>query len=363
MLNNITLYNYRNIDKSAISLTEQANILIAPNGYGKTNLIESIYYSIFRNSFRPLHSYEELMGKESDFTKIELEWFNNDLITTISNKDRLSRKTVLNNKKALKRSILEKFPLILFAPHSVDLVNGEPKIRRDDFDSFIQLVKPGFLNQLNEYNTVLRNRNALLKALREGFSSKKELYFWTEKLVKLSSEISRIRQDYINKVNEIVPRLSQEMYHDIDNLKINYIPNVNNEGFNNFTEAYSTKFIENEEKEIVVGKTLYGSHKDDYEFSFRINNSTMNLKFHGSRGQQRIGSFLFKMGQLQILEETNDVPVLLLLDDIMSELDNIHRENIAAFLLNKKNQLLLTGADKNEIPNLILKKSKVIKLK
>ena len=84
-------------------------------------------------------------------------------------------------------------PLVLFAPHSVDLINGEPKIRRNDFDAFLFLVENSYLALLKQYLSVLKNRNNLLRALKEGFSSRSELDFWTEKIIDLSTQISKIR--------------------------------------------------------------------------------------------------------------------------------------------------------------------------
>ncbi len=362
MLNNITLYNYRNIEKARISLHDKVNTLIAKNGYGKTNLIESIYYSIFRTSFRPLKSYTEIIGNKDISTKIELEWDSNDIVIILNSEPKQIRKTLLNSKRGVKKEILSKFALILFAPHSVDLVNGEPKIRRDDFDSFLLLVEPKYETLLKQYTTVLKNRNAVIKAIKDGFSKKNELHFWTDKIIDLSSQLSEIRENYINKLNTIVPSLSQELYHDVLDLHIIYHPNVDVSENNSFYESYAAKYIENEKKELIIGKTMYGAHKDDYSFLFSTKEQELDLKFHGSRGQQRIGSFLFKMGQSQILENEHDIKVLLLLDDIMSELDSTHRENIAKLLLQKENQLLITGADRNEIPKILLDNSNSISL-
>lgn len=364
MLHNITLHNYRNIQKASIELADGVNLLVAKNGFGKTNFVESVYYSIFRGSFRPLNSYTELVGIKSEYTMIELDWDGNILKTNIAKIPKQTRSTLLNTKKPTKKTVFEKFSVILFAPHSVDLVNGEPKIRRDDFDSFISLLEPSYSSYLKEYSTVLKNRNAVIKAIKDGFAKKSELAFWTDRIVDLSSKTSEIRENYINLLTEIIPSVSNTLYHDVSELTPIYLPNVTKIGSQSFLEAYSNKFIENEEKELLVGKTLYGSHKDDYDFKFKTEYSEepLTLKYHGSRGQQRIGSFLFKMGQAKILREKRDMETLLLLDDIMSELDSTHRNNIAKFLLNEKYQIILTGADINEIPEALTSVAKKIEI-
>ncbi|MCA9381681.1 DNA replication and repair protein RecF [Candidatus Dojkabacteria bacterium] len=363
MLQHIKAYNYRNLENIDLALSDSINLLIAPNGFGKTNLIEMVYYSVFRASFRPLHSYAELLGDKDNHLKIELDWHNNTLETIISNTSKLQRKTLLNAKVGRKRKILENFALMLFAPHSVDLVNGEPKTRRDDLDFFIMMIEPNYESDLKTYNSVLKNRNALLKALREGLSSTKELKYWTDKIVSIGSVIEQVRINYIKQINEFVPIVSKDLYHDITGLKIEYLSNVEIEN-DNIENSLRQKYADNEQKEIIVGKTLYGPHKDDYFFQFDTNiYKDKNLKFHGSRGQQRIGSFLFKMAQAEITREYNSNDVLLFLDDIMSELDSTHRDNIAEFLIKKNYQIVITGADENEIPKAIQKNANIIKIK
>ena len=216
------------------------------------------------------------------------------------------------------------------------------------------MLEPNYESDLKTYNSVLKNRNALLKAMREGLADSKELKYWTEKLISVGSILEKVRINYIKQINDFVPIVSKDLYHDITDLKVEYIPNVEFDSEDEIENALTNKYSENEQKEIIVGKTLYGPHKDDYYFKFDTSvYKDKNLKFHGSRGQQRIGSFLFKIAQAEITREYNSNDVLLLLDDIMSELDSTHRDNIAEFLINKNYQIIITGADINEIPSII----------
>jgi DNA replication and repair protein RecF len=365
MLEKILLYNYRNIGKSSIHLSEGINLLVAPNGYGKTNLIESIYYSVFRTSFRPIASYQELIGTKDEFAKITLDWDSAILETVMGKDNSHRRKITLNGKVGRRKEILERFPAILFAPHSVDLVNGEPKIRRSDFDAFLMLYKSGYDKLLGSYNTVLKNRNSVIKAIQEGHASKDELSFWTKKLIEHGTQITSLRSTIIDSINQFVPAYSNSLYHSIKSFSIKYTPNLEFKNIDEIEDIYSKKYEENMEKEIIVGKTLYGPHKDDYTFIFVPENSSdkLSLRFHGSRGQQRIGSLLVKLGQLSVLETVKeDHKVLLLLDDIMSELDDDHRKNVAKLILEKDYQCLITGADIHEIPDTIRKVATTISL-
>jgi DNA replication and repair protein RecF len=359
MLEEIKITNYRNIENVETSLSEGINLIVAKNGSGKSNFLESIYYTIFRNSFRPLNTYAEIIKLGSDFAKVETKWdqlHNIELIISNTN-NRLTRKVKLNDKQLGLKKAVSMFPVLIFAPHSVDLSNGAPSVRRRDLDDILTLLDPKYVDLLSRYNQVHKNRNALIKAIRDGNSTRNELAFWTSELSRLSAQIFVIRSGFFEDIKPFIQEAFSEIYHDIKEFEVVYNPNLKIEG--NAEHEFRKKYEENMEKEIIVGKTLYGIHKDDYSFSFDGNKV---LKYHGSRGQQRIGSFIFKIAQLKMLKNNTDSDVLLLIDDLMSELDDLHRKNLGEYLINLETQIILTGADIKEIPKHIIESCKRIEL-
>jgi len=355
MINKIVLKNYKNIKDTEFEINENINLIIKPNGFGKTNFLESIYYSVFRKSFRPMNSYKEILGPFEEFTRVTFENNSNELELIINNTKSLSKQLKINGKRPTLRKSLDTFPTLLFAPHSVDLVNGEPSVRRNDLDSFLSLKYQNYLAANYNYSKVLKNKNALLKAIRENKSSKSELTFWNEKLAEHAGIIFKIRHEFFNKIAETLHEYSENTYHDLKNLEVKYVPNLESD-VDQFENHLLEKYTQNINKEIIVGKTLYGIHKDDYEFLYDQGKATgLNLRYSGSRGQQRIGSLLFKLVQLKNLETKYNESTLILLDDIMSELDANHRGKIAEILLNIDEQIILTSADENEIPKELLK--------
>ena len=187
MLKSITLKNYRNLKTLKTDFSEQGNLIIAPNGSGKTNFLEAIHYSLFGNSFKPLNTSIELIGPEETFAKASTKWDLDNLEVTISNiNNTLTRRFLLNKKKFPISKISSKFPLILFAPTTVDLVAGEPQLRRDDMDHYLSVSIPGYKESLSKYKIILRNRNAVLKGIREGKLKRNLLDYWNDEIVKLS---------------------------------------------------------------------------------------------------------------------------------------------------------------------------------
>ena len=352
MLKSITLKNYRNLKNIKTDFSEQGNLIIAPNGSGKTNFLEAIHYSLFGSSFKPLNTSIELIGPEETFAKASTKWDLDHLEVTVSNiNDTLTRKFVLNKKKFPISKISSKFPLILFAPTTVDLVAGEPHLRRDDMDHYLSVSIPGYKENLSKYKIILRNRNAVLKGIREGKLKRNLLDYWNDEITKLSEILFKLRNHYFVEILPFFHKAKEILYKDVEKdfqISADYTPNQKFEE-NNYAESLKKKFEENIEKEIIVGKTLYGIHKDDFTISL----NSENLRFKGSRGQQRIGALILKMAQiLNYFEKYKKFP-LLVLDDIMSELDQANRQKVGQYILENKIQFILTTADKMEIPDFL----------
>ncbi len=356
MIKTIEIINYRNLENIKEDLSDKINFIIEPNATGKTNFLESIYYAIFGTSFRNLSMTEELIGPSDKFAKIHLHLDKDELEAVIANvNNRITRKFILNKKSTSQKKLPYKFGILLFAPHTVDLTSGEPSIRRKDLDSFLSICFEKYFDYFIKYTSVHKNRNALIKQIRDGFAERKELEYWTEQLIATATQIYNFRYKFFNEINIDAKILGQEIYREFQDFKIKYLPNIEAKP-EEFEEALRLKFSENIEKEIIVGKTLYGVHKDDYQMLF----NGKDLRYFGSRGQQRIGSFIFKIGQFYYYKKLKDESPVILVDDIMSELDVMHRENIAKTLLKLDSQIILTGADEKEIPVTIKKKGKQI---
>jgi len=359
MLEFIKLKNYRNIEQLETSLERGANIIIAKNGSGKTNILESIYYSVFGTSFRPLKSNVEVISLGKEYSKIDLKWDSESLAIIISNiNNSINRNFQLNQKKYPVTKISQRFPIILFAPHSVDLITGEPSIRRLDLDNFLCTIFKEYSLRISRYRVILKNRNAVIKQIRDGKTNRNSLDFWTEEIVNLSFLIFETRLLYFNDINKYINESVKHIYlDDPENFKITikYLPNIDTT-LAVFKNELQNKFKDNYAKELIIGKTLYGVHKDDYILN--LNNN--NLRFIGSRGQQRIGTLVIKIAQLQYFFDKFSRYPLLLLDDLMSELDPGNRDKIADYLIDTDIQFLITSADKNEIPIKLINHSKVI---
>jgi DNA replication and repair protein RecF len=363
MLKKISITNYRNISQLDTELSPNSNLIIAPNSSGKTNFLESIYYSISGSSFHPILNNAEIIGPDAEYCKIEAEWHSDQLEFVASNtNNHLSRKFSINKKRYPINKVMQKFPVVIFAPNSVDLVSGEPSARRNDLDSYLSMINPDYKNFIERYKTLLKNRNALIKQIRDGRSARSELDYWTEELVKYADHIYSLRRDFFNSIQSFITQTAQSLeifLHDnlYQNLEINFVPNIDS-SVEEFKATLSQKFQENREKEIIVGKTLYGIHKDDYYLSL----NGKNVRYFGSRGQQRLAAFLIKASQFRYFKNSFDRVPLFLIDDLMSELDKQHRNRIGEYLLAQQFQFVLTSAEKFEISESLFTNSTLLSL-
>lgn len=356
MIKNVTIKNYRTIKDFDSNLSPGINLIVAKNGSGKTNFLESLYFASAGYSFRPIVSFSDVIGEEDEFAKVQIEKDTNSIEYVVSKtKDRLSRKYKLNTKVTSVNKLATKLPFILFAPQSVNLVSGEPQIRRDDIDDFLSFTIAGYSTTSSRFRAMLKNRNALLKQLREEPYRQNELSFWTNEIIELGNKIFQERHKFFSENQSFMFDEALKIFHDFKDFEVKYVPNTENNP-NLYLETLRNKFEQNVQKEIIVGKTLYGAHKDDYDLLL----NGKNLRYLGSRGQQRIGAFILKVAQYKYMLKYNEIHPVFLLDDIFSELDNEHRTRLSDLLMSLNEQIVITTADINEVPENLKAKALVI---
>lgn len=349
MIETLRIVNYRNFEDKSLVFSPHINLIIAPNGSGKTNLLESIYLSVFGKSFHQIDSYEDFLRPGTDSAMIEVTRADGDKnrLSIIKNNDSYIKKVFINNKPVQIQSIYKKYPVLLFAPNSVNLVSDDPSGRREDLDQYLKIYYPGYAKALREYLYTLKNRNNLLKAVREGLTSKTELDFWTEKIAQENQVLYNLRGEFFSKLNSFGETYYNEIlkHPSFKNKKfqVKYLPFMNCET-TNIKEPLIKKFNSSQEKEIAAGTTLYGVHKDDYAFTLE----DRNLRYIGSRGQQRISAFVLKIIQLKYLQGELDLEPVFLVDDILSELDKTNREILLEIINNLGIQTIITSPDELE---------------
>lgn len=356
-LSKLELTSFRNYQKEKIKLCDGINIFIGNNAQGKTNILESIYIlaltkshrigfenNIIKNGANCCRIYG-LIRDDSSLKELKLEIVND-------------KKSVFVDKKEIKKiaSYISNMNVIMFCPNDLDIIKGAPQIRRNLLNVQISQLYPLYVNYLNEYNKLLKNRNEYLKQLSiNGISDIRYLDIINEKLVDRGVMIYLYRKKYLdyinNKINEIYFNITG-----IKNLNIIYETNIDLIDFSieEIKKQYFSKLKSNIKREISQGMTLYGPHRDD--FSFCINDE--NMKYYASQGQQRLAVIAFKLVEVSFFELEKGTNPILLLDDIFSELDIDKRNKLIKFIPDDV-QTIITTTDLKNIQRKIVKRAKI----
>ncbi len=318
MLRRIKLNNFRNYKKIDVEFQEGLNVILGENASGKTNLIEAIAFFGILKSFRGVN-LAELIREKNNTTRIEAET-DEDLFVAAWSDDSQKRKLEINGKKSKTLDFIKNFPVVIFAPDDLLLLTGEPNLRRKFLDSLCVRINPSFALVINEYKKTIRQRNILLI----NNSSPDELDFWEEKIAKNGSTIWEKRAELGKEMNLYLKKYDLEIqynYHE---------KNKNEADFRN-----SLRGCRNEDRK--KGRTSIGPHRDDWELHFK----EKNLRTYGSRGEQRTAIISLKAAEAGMISQNNKKPILLL-DDILSELDEKHQKHIAELIENYQTILSTT---------------------
>ncbi len=344
----VVLSDFRNYKNAEYDFSDGVNLVVGQNAKGKTNLLEAIYLLGVGDSFRAKRTEEMVaFGQELGRVSGEIELPKDDklMLEVIVNGGLVMGK-VVNKRKYLidgvsrrRQDILGILPLVLFRPEDVELISGPPDVRRKFLDRLLIQVDKIYSNSLATYDQALRRRNRLLDAIREGSASPYSLTFWDGLLIKHGQVIQEKRRELVEYINELFGK--SELFRE---LTVTY----------DMSAMSETRLSQYKESELAVGYTLVGPHKDD----FQVKAETRDLAVYGSRGEQRMAVLALKMGEIYFMEEKGNRKVLLLLDDIFSELDEVHKEEVLRVMSGR--QVVVTTADEGDV--VMFKKMKTIRL-
>ena len=349
--NRISVGNFRNIENAEVTFTPGVNILLGDNAQGKTSLLEAIYFISLGRSFRSVHE-SELIKFGEEYSRISLDYSDavrNQNITIFLSKDK--RRHVEQNKvKITKMSdIIGQFRAVMFCPEHLSLVKHGPSKRRAFLDVAISQLRPVYLKSLQKYNQILRQRNQLIKsAYNDRKSFDDTIEFWSRQLAHEAAVISKFRLWYTKLADEHVKRLFVRMTGEREVPEIVYVGSSKQapEEYSDVAlteKKYFELLMSNHDREIALGATVYGIHKDDIEIML----NGRSARLFASQGQQRSLAITLKLAEGEICKtDSGEYPVLLL-DDVLSELDGRRR----AFLQNEINsrQVIMTTCERENI--------------
>lgn len=326
-LERLTLENFRSYTKQVFNFGEHT-VIIAPNGAGKTNILEAIYLLSTGKS--------ERAGEVSEMIKFECEIASaSGIIEDQEERSEVSvvltrgsymgkatpkRRYLVDGVARTRSALIGKLPAVMFRPEDMRLVEGSPPRRRKLMDETLSSVYPEYARALSVYEASLKRRNKLLDMIREGSAKREQLSYWDQSLIKNGNILTDYRRALLDYLSGVQTQFGE--------YKIDYLAST----------VSPARLAQYSEAEVAVGYTLVGPHKDDFTI-----NQMRNLMIYGSRGEQRLAVLFLKLGTLQYIEEKLEQKPLLLLDDIFSELDAVHRREVVAMTAGR--QTIITSAE------------------
>ena len=335
----IELKNFRNYEDFSCGFDQNVNLIVGRNAQGKTNLIEGIYLSSIGRSFRTSHD-SEMIRFGADRAHIRVKAQKSVIDTKIEiTIDRSSKKQIRKDGSLVHKtsSLINNIIIVVFSPEDLKIVKEEPEKRRKFIDRELAQIKPAYYQSLSGYKKTLIQRNSYLK---EDIIDPSLLDLWNEQLIRYGSEIIRLRKEFVDRISVFSGRIHQSITNGGENLNISYVSNIPyREDAVEQQEVFREILRETSEKDLKMRTTMRGPHKDDLQFFL----GDMNVRHYGSQGQQRTCALSLKLAELDLIREETGEEAILLLDDVMSELDDERRKYLVKTLRN--NQLFITMTD------------------
>lgn len=313
-LKSLKLTNFRNYQVFEHEFKKPITILLGNNAQGKSNLLESIYFLATTKSHKADQDFELIYSKE-ETCRVEgevMDLESKKLEIILHKPENYLVKRVKVN--ALPKKILDyigNLHVVSFLPEDINLVQGPPALRRWHIDITLAQINKAYKKALTEYGDVIVRKNRILKNIKEGFSKVEELDFWINKQLELGRQITSIRTDFFEYLNNVEKKFGTFFFE--------YSPSL----------LTKERLLEYQNREIASASSLIGPHRDDFKFLDNAPDSEpRNLAQFGSRGEQRTAVLDLKISEVEYIENFSKSRPVLLLDDVFSELDLLHRKHV-----------------------------------
>lgn len=347
----LSVDGFKNLKNVEIYPHEKLNIFCGQNAQGKTNLIEALWLCTGVKSFRNTKD-RSMIDINGQVMNIELEFKNNfrtQHIRYAMARPNIKEKNVFLNEVKLRApsKLFGNLNCVIFTPEDLELSKGSPENRRQFLDLSVSQIKNSYSRVVSKYETLIEQRNVLLKNIGYGKSKKDELEVWDIQLAQLGSYISLLRYNYTKKLNLYASKLYSEISEGREKLDVSYSSTVFSdlEGRQDYTNDLASEYLEclkkNLDDDLRAGFTQKGVHRDDLVSSI----NGLASRDYASQGQHRSIALIWKLSQAYILaEEIDDYPCILL-DDVLSELD-LSRQKFVISKIHKM-QVFITCCDRN----------------
>lgn len=338
------LKNFRCFAAKRVELDAPLVLLTGNNGVGKTSILEALHYACYLRSFKT-HTPKELINLNLPHTGFSVGITLSDnygfdaLAVTLEGSKRSLK--LNQNPVASYKELYEIYKVVTMSEEDLEIVKGAPAIRRSYIDQIMTIIDPSTIGLLRKYKAVLENRNALLQAT---IMSDESYLLWTKQLLELALLIQEKRRGILEQLQGYINDLINTVFTSEYTVTLKYTE----------SRSYPIKQTKSAEmflaehtrlrmSECMQRRSLIGSHLDDISIIFEDKSS----RLYASRGQQKLIVFLLKLAQLKLFSKDDHPKAIFLIDDFMTDFDEIRMQNLLKLIRQFATQVIITSPTEN----------------
>jgi DNA replication and repair protein recF len=342
----LELIHVRNHSHKQITFTPNIIVIHGPNGRGKTNILESAYIATMGHSHRT-SDMKDVIHWNEDEASIIVHFMKAETPHTLQIKwGRQGKKLIrLHDNPLSQKELVGTLNTVIFSPEDLELIKGTPSLRRRFLNMEISQTSPQYYHQLTMYQRAVQQRNRVLKEY--SHKAHAPVQDWDEQIATLGAQIIQKRLESLKKLNQLMDLMNRKLTNGKEDLRLQYIQPYSEYTLLVTKEALLSALQSHLAEDRRRFQTSVGPHRDDIIFY----SGPMDLKRFGSQGQQRTAILSVKLSELEYIKsEVGEYPILLL-DDVLSELDQERRQNLLKFI-HKRVQTIITTTDIEETAGL-----------
>jgi DNA replication and repair protein RecF len=341
----IAIKNFRNYPELVLDITSDLVVLSGPNAVGKTNLLESVYFASLFKSFRDDSEFIFMKNTTTAEVRVAVERRGEAHVIEIflEQRDKIYANFKLDGVTKRSRELQGFLNVVIFEPEDVGMFTASPESRRRYLNMVLSQKDVQYLEDITNYKKVLSQKNRILQQIRAGQAGNDELLAWNEQVVKLGVPIVMHRKRFISFLNQHFAEIYSAISGFHRPVEIEYQTLAGNT-VEEVEQSLRDALFEGRSKEVAVGASLFGPHRDD----FNLQSDGLYLSPFSSRGELRSQILALKVLELEYLSKGEDKPILLL-DDVLSELDDQRRTFLLKYLQGKF-QTFITTTHPLEMP-------------
>ena len=347
VITDIRLQHFRSYADETFEFTPAVNIIVGPNGSGKTNLLEAVLVVARGSSYRVRDS--ELIQYDQPWARLDAHVIVSPGDFPVPGEHVADRRTVkiINEPtpgktyeiegKTLRRLMAQRMiPSVMFEPNHLTMLTGSPERRRDYLDDLLEQTAPGYAKLKRDYKRTLAQRNALLK--NQGMAARQTIFPWNVRLSELGGAVAERRIALLATLAERASELYSSLADKTSTIDLTYQTKFSH---GHYASSLLKSLEQTFELDVMRGFTGNGPHREDMLVYINGHPSASSA----SRGETRTAVLMLKVMELTLMEQARQEKPLLLLDDVFSELDGARRQALTSYLQDYQTFITTTDAD------------------